>query len=209
MDGLELPDPVARLVKSAAQHLDGRGELSRAFRLELHQAIEAASAPLHRKAGYYRRAKWALAAAVKTLPVWRAVARGNDAAERLLSKAVEGLAGRLPLERLRADVESVEHELVEAGNSDDALQLPSAAAFACCGAASVVVYDFEMESLQKDPKELEPSEWEPCLFSSIAFAGGAVWNPEGNDARRREFWLWHVQESLPRIWSPLVKPSAG
>ena len=70
------------------------------------------------------------------------------------------------------------------------------AGFACWSAARSVLNGrpfFDVDSEQ----ELDPLEWDAPFMASLAYSGGAAWEPGvGSTQRRREFWLWFLNDGL-------------
>lgn len=200
----QLPEEVAAAVDGLLRSMDPQGEPVWTSRRALHRAIELHSAPLHPRAAYFRRAKWGIGCAFSVLPIWAGT--GQDAARcsALLRQACAALRGQQPLDELERSNEALFVELLDAGHQDPALQVPSMAAFAAYAAVRWVVYGFEPATLDLPPEQLDPVEWEPALYASIARAGGTAWHGTGDAERRRRCWTWCTRELLARVWDPRV-----
>lgn len=71
---------------------------------------------------------------------------------------------------------------------------------ACWAAATDAVGDVGDEPEGDGELEIDPAEWSPCFYASIAEAGGATWEEGvGDSAKRREFWRWYLLEALPSV----------
>lgn len=204
-----LPEDLAAAVDALLRSVDPQGEPAWTLRRQLHRAIDADSAPLHPRAAYFRRAKWGIGCAFSVLPVWAGGGRDTAPCSALLRQACAALRGQQPLDELDRSNEAWFAELLDAGHHDPAQQVPSMAAFAAYAAVRWVVYGFEPATLDLPPEQLDPVEWEPALFASIAHAGGVAWHGTGDAERRRRYWAWCTQDLLARVWDPAVSAESA
>lgn len=201
-----LPEPVQQVVDRLDAAFDAASEPSVAYRRELHAVIEAASAALHPRAAYYRRVKWGIACAYRTLPLWERVAGPDDPCRAMLGRAISALRGTGTLEEFAEANERLFVQLLDRSNQEPALQILVSAGFSAYAAIKWVVYDLDPLTLELPTGELDPAEWEPAIYSAIAHAGGTAALGEGDARLRREFWQWYVHEALVAVWDPLTQP---
>jgi hypothetical protein len=199
-----MPEEMQAAVEQLLSTLDTQGQPTLPSRTALHLAIERCSAPLHPRAAYFRRAKWGLGCAAAVLPDWERRHPSGAACRQLLLHAQAALRGAEPLSVLNDAHEALFADLLDAGNADPALQVASLAGLASYAAARWVVFDFDIQTLALPAPELDPAEWEPALFASMACAGGLPWAGAGDAAGRRRFWTWCTRELLAQVWNPQV-----
>ena len=47
--------------------------------------------------------------------------------------------------------------------------------------------------------DIDPSNWQPSFYASIAITGGAVWEDVGDSARRADYWRWYLTTAIPQV----------
>ncbi|WP_299979430.1 Imm5 family immunity protein [uncultured Pseudoteredinibacter sp.] len=203
----DIPDELLRMIEEGSSILECSSELSLGFRIQLHRGIEALSKDLHPDAGYYRRAKIALACAYKTLPIWEGCYDVDGTARNILSLSIQCLAGEEPLEELKIQAERFETIVNNIMCSSEDNIVASYAGFSCLSAFETVVYDYDFSMEAKTEKDCTPECWDACFNSSLAISGGATWESVVlNESARKEFLLWYLKVALIETWPPLVAP---
>jgi hypothetical protein len=205
---MSLPQSIAGLVSQAASHIDSQGELSIGYRARLHLAVEAESQVEHPRAGYYRRCKWELSAAACALPLWKQAGQSDDDLKDLLRLSCSALQSRVPLEKLLAARDTQWEQLLELGYQRPELQVISSAALATVAAATTVLHDIDLSNYADIQTGSNPENWEAAFYASVAIAGGATWNSEGESSLRRSFWLRQVGVTLSEVWPASVTPES-
>jgi hypothetical protein len=151
--------------------------------------------------GHKRRAKLAIICARRVLPIWDRVFSEDREPERVLSVAQQYLDQQI---EFRAAWNIQNSFWVKVEN----LMIPNLAepniieiGFATAKALSASLYDEVFDPNNIEPNitdhDLDPHDWDSAFFASCASAGGAVWQTESNDARRREFWDWYLRDAVP------------
>ena len=76
------------------------------------------------------------------------------------------------------------------------------AGFASWAAARNVVYGSPTISDHSSSEmDIDPEQWDASFYASLAWAGGAVWEEVGDAGKRREFWIWFLNEALTQAFS--------
>jgi hypothetical protein len=47
-----------------------------------------------------------------------------------------------------------------------------------------------------DDDVMDPYDLDPAFFGSVAYAGGTIWDPESDDQKRRDYWLWWLNTAM-------------
>jgi hypothetical protein len=165
------------------------GEPPYGQRTKLRRALEA-----------HGRTSWALAeleAARKVLPIWSAAfpAAGPSDLLGLAEQALSDADARWGLERA-----ALQYREVLAGALDDAgdtgAYRPVYAGLAAWAASRAALGANEIQDGQSE-LDFDPDDWDACFYGSLAWSGGAVWEPEVDDpTARRAFWEWFVAEAV-------------
>jgi hypothetical protein len=202
-----LPQQIAALLQKGVQEIDSQGELPSRFRSELYLQIEAASAPEHENAGYYRRARVELGCAYKVLPMLQPEPQTHEAARSRLAMSELAFRRAVDLETLDAEASELGRMLDDA-QFDDAISLPMMyAGYASVAALKAVAYDVDASIAAITEKSRNHETWNACFHASLAVAGGATWEGANVDnEKRRDFWIWYLQVLVPELWSPFAKP---
>lgn len=201
MSHIILPPSITKMVDSLDMALDEHGQISLQFNYYINHEIEQLSLEENPNAGYFRRAKWALAAAYHVLPLWLHAAPQHMEPKNVLDTAMDCLYQQAEPYGLCQGTELLFENLVHLTQENEELQIIGAAAFSCYAAARVVAHDLDINLLNTPVEEKDPEDWEACFYASIAYSGGATWNEESDNFKRKEFWQWYFKNALPNIWS--------
>jgi hypothetical protein len=75
--------------------------------------------------------------------------------------------------------------------------------FAVIRAATISLHD-ETFIVFNDEQDLDenydPYDWDAAYHTSIACANGGPWDASSNVEKRREFWLWYINEAVPKAF---------
>jgi hypothetical protein len=202
---LGIPNELSEFLSSSESFIDKNGELPAIRRKEMHLLVEKLSTQEHDDAGYYRRAKLAIACAYLSLNYLKAHKTAFDLAENILEKSILTLQSQFDIKEL----ESLNGYLYTASTNLTDQDEPDFkavyAGFACFSAANVVLYDTNFDILGSNEKESDPSDWEASYYASLAHCGGAIWEGVGDIDKRKEFWIWYLQVAMPFAWD-MKKP---
>jgi Immunity protein Imm5 len=134
--------------------------------------------------------------AERAYPAWQALFPDDDEPMALLRRAHQNPGDpALPseLNRLNTKLDDV------LGTGPEAFTAVYAG-FACMtGARHVVDGDVRDQASERGEIEVSPLEWAPCFLASLVAAGGAVWEPDTDTDRRREYWRWYLMEAVPSV----------
>ncbi|VBB06148.1 immunity protein imm5 [Lucifera butyrica] len=76
--------------------------------------------------------------------------------------------------------------------------------FATIGAVCTSYLDKSLVSDHIDSRvlddELDPFSWDASYYAAIAYAGGASTEENSSIDKRREFWLWYLNEAVPKAY---------
>jgi len=71
------------------------------------------------------------------------------------------------------------------------------AGFSCWAAIGSLTIGISRAISNLTEKEIDPTEWMAAYHSSIAYAGKAIWEENPDNQKRKEFWLWYLNECIP------------
>jgi hypothetical protein len=164
-----------------AESLPENGEPAYADRLELRRALDAESL-LRLEESCARR----------VAGMWETMFPGDTRPVEVMDAA---LAARSGLER---EIGELRTRLDNAFERGDEAFPAIYAGNACWAVARDAVGDVTAIPEGDGELEVDPTEWSPCFYASIAEAGGAVWEDGvGDNTRRRDFWRWYLLEAIP------------
>lgn len=169
------------VLEGLADSLPENGEPSYVDRVALRRELDAESL-LRLEESCARR----------VVPVWEAMFAGDALPVEVMAEALRtrsGMDGELG--RLRVHLDNAFERGEEA--------FPAIyAGNACWAVARDAVGDVTEVPEGDGELEVDPTEWSPCFYASIAEAGGAIWEEGvGDDDRRRAFWRWYLLEAIP------------
>lgn len=173
--------------------------------------------PIHRHAIYNhlgppasslaqrRRARLALLAAQRVLPVWQDARSGDAQARQLLLLAEGVLTDAIGQQIASTSAEQVWHWLMDVNDSQ--AWNHQAPAFSALAATVRAVFD----ALGDDPwegmvlmahetdAEIDPWSADTAEWAAEAVAG-PIWEVTSDSAKRLEFWTWWLTEAVPMAW---------
>lgn len=183
------------------RRIDGAGELPLAARRMLWQEIDDRLSDRARLATF--EVSLGVACARRAWPVWEAKFR-EDSYPLDVAHNAEVIFGSRQgsIEELRRGIGKVKTYL------DSKLVLGEDYFPAVCAGFSAWAVARDVVSLRcgssvdawsgNSELEITPEDWSPCFFASLAIAGGAVWDGQGDPDVRREFWAWFLAEAVPQ-----------
>jgi Immunity protein Imm5 len=179
-----------------ANAIDEGGELPYAARRQLLGQL-AQYLP-DRNASVAFKGRLGLSCARRSWPVWQAAypeeTRPMAAAESVVTQAIAGQSDTARGQELLGEVKADLDERLLLG---EAFFTAVYAGFSCWAAARDVLAPEAAPPPAESELQLSPEEWDPCFFSSLALAGGATWDGQGDPRIRRAFWRWYLEEAVP------------
>lgn len=143
MSKSQVPAEVQRYIDVIDSGLTERGDLTVDFRRGLHMEIERVSQEEHERAGYYRRVKWAIGTAYRTLPIWNASFPGQLGPEQILELACRCIKRQTDMNDLEKENNRLFTTILNLSSDSPTLQIASASGLSCYAAASTVLYDLD------------------------------------------------------------------
>ncbi|WP_236796194.1 Imm5 family immunity protein [Amycolatopsis sp. GM8] len=164
-----------------AESLPENGEPSYADRIAVRRELDAESL-LRLEESCARR----------VFPVWEAMFTGDEQPVRVMEAALAARSG------LARELGELRVHLDSAFDRGDEAFAAIYAGNACWAVARDAVGDVTEVPEGDGELEVDPAEWSPCFYASIAEAGGAVWEEGvGDNEKRRAFWRWYLLEAVP------------
>lgn len=154
----------------------------------------------HPRAFHFRFAKLSLICAERSKHFLNGYGEQTLNAEDLIEKARRCLYGEYDISDLKRDCDKLRPILNELVSSGEKFHVIAYAAFSCLAAAESIVYGFENQLINSSELEIDVEDWDASFFSNIAFSGAATWEGKGNETKRREFWVWFLNDAIPRSW---------
>lgn len=156
-------------------------------------------------AGLRRRTRLAILTAQKVISIWRLSFPENNQPEFMLATTEEYMKGQ-------ADYKTAWKRQNQFWGELDNLKAYAVkySPSVNVGYAAAVVVSTALNDEQFDPQQLESDvsdrdldvyDWDASYLACAAYAGGASWQPESDDNRRREFWEWYINEAVPSAWN--------
>lgn len=185
-----------KLVK-ARNSIDNFGELPYTERVSLLISLGGKKGESNEE-GYLVRSNVALTCAKKTLYFWDKASPDSgfltalEFAEKcLINPDMYAELGNV-MNNMIPQVENIMY-----ANEKD--HRPAYAGFSCVSALSTVLYDDQFDLEAKSELDIEPDQWDSAFYSSLAIAGGAVWENDIvlDNKARREFWEWYLDIAIP------------
>jgi hypothetical protein len=202
---LGIPNELSEFLSSSESFIDENGELTTTRRKEIHLLVEKLSKQEHDDAGYYRRAKLAIACAYFCLDFLKGHKTEFDLAKNMLEKSILALQSQFDIKELESSNGHLYTAFTNLTDQDEPDFKAVYAGFACFSAANVVLYDNDFDVLGLNEKESDPSDWEASYYASLAHCGGAIWESVGDIDKRKEFWIWYLRVAIPFAWD-MEKP---
>ncbi len=151
--------------------------------------------------GLMRRANLARLCAEHVLPIWREGFPEDDRPQWMLDAVRQYLTGRLSFD-VAYDAKSNFWGKLEGLMCEGKRFNSIYAGFAAVNAITTALKDEYFGLPQNEETELDddldPYGWDASFLSSLAFAGGAAWEPQSSVGKRREFWQWYLKEAVPK-----------
>jgi hypothetical protein len=200
---MSLPAQIKKSVDKALEAVrsDPRHDLPLGYR----QAIWAAmgerntSGKVTDSQGHARRAKLAVLAARKTLPLLKRARMGIKTPQRLLDEAEKVIEGKSEGDKLKTDAAMYRVEL-DNRLGDAALQSPLYAGYSAVKAAFTAFEDEDFDADHIDYEETDasrdPFHLDSSYLSALAYANGASDEEDSDADKRLEFWEWWLTEAV-------------
>jgi hypothetical protein len=186
------------MIKKNGQNvIDNSGELPYTKRIALLTSLGDKKGDAN-DYGYLIRSDIAFSCAKKTLYVWDKATEGSG-----FLMALEFAEKCLVNPSMHGELENVMNNMIPQVENilyeNDKDHLPAYAGFSCVSALSTALYDEQFDFDAKSELEIEPGQWDSAFHSSLAIAGGAVWERDVvlNNIARREFWEWYLDVAIP------------
>jgi hypothetical protein len=141
----------------------------------------------------------------KVLPLWERRFPEDRRPRQLLDLSKAYLRGEVSADDLgkqSSELETSITDMTDAEGGSD--QYAGLTAVKVSYVAESDEFFSELES-DDDDEDLDVWSWSPGYTASIAYSGGAPFQPESNVSRRREFWRWWLDEAVPNACK-LCKP---
>ena len=178
----------------AALERDPHGDLLRGYR----ETVWASLGGLD-DSGRIRRARLAIASARRVLPALEGARPDDTTAHKILELAEAVLTGASNPEeaRVQYDIAFVHMDNIS-NESDD--KIPVSVGYAAVQALIAAIDDevfdpFDID-LELTDDDTDPNDRDSGYLAAVVAAGGPAWDPASDDAARRLFWKWWLDEAL-------------
>lgn len=78
------------------------------------------------------------------------------------------------------------------------------AGFAALSALHAKIYGISSISIADSEYDIDATEWSSAYNSSIAYCGKATWEANPDNAKRRQFWDWYINDCLVKIYKEIT-----
>lgn len=207
---LPLPPELTQAIKNAQDAMEHHPQhnLNPGYR----QAIWAALGPSIKTsqksgntAGLKRRAFLAILTTRHVLPLWEEARPKDHTPQDLLAEAEQVLNGTMNKETAWKDRKRFWVYFVDMGNDDEKNQIISGVGFAAVHALTVALQDEKFDpaniNYRLTDAHIDPDERDSSFFAVSTYAGGPVSEPASDAEKRRDFWMWWLNQAVPAAWN--------
>lgn len=206
---IELPQELRELLAHARSQMlsHKRNDLIRPLRIQIERSlgpyVAAPNKPAYalRGVGLTRRTNLCIFMVERVSKIWDKHYPDVPAVQDMIQLARQRLEGSISVD----DALDGQSRLVGVlqNNADEPLEKQPAlsAGEAAVQAVYVAVYDEDMKDAQKLDDDLDAADWD-CAFWAACAWSGAIPSQEGwSQQAYKEFWLWYLDEAVPRAWA--------
>lgn len=157
--------------------------------------------------GHMRRASLAILTAHQVLQIWEAVWPEDNLPSSLLEIAREVIKGKVSVESAKTFRRTAWAKLEQLASNPEYQEAKyqrstSAGLSAECALKTVLEdevfeathIDYSLTDLDQDAYEHDASFWAATAYS------GPIWEVDSDSSRRREFWVWWLNEAVSQAW---------
>lgn len=151
--------------------------------------------------GLKRRTRLAILCVKKVISIWEKVADDDDRPLEMIDLAERYIEGSINYSYIYKRWNDFVTDLIYLA-SDEAFLYAAEVVFASTKAVGIVLKDEELIRYEKDTQldeNLDSFTWDASYFSAIAYSGSGPWD-NTNIEKRREFWLWYINEAVPQAY---------
>jgi Immunity protein Imm5 len=182
---------------------DPSHDLRLGFRRRFWSSFDESGPRSFPEAGHHRRVRLSAVSILKVLPLWDSLLPSDRAPQEALELAENLLKGSIDCEfsnkayhRLWTHSESVTEEFQQDQKGTSVVIIAFGALRVIAGAQSDGIYQCESTNDRLTDADIDPPNSEASFFAAAAYSGGAVWEPESDKQKRREFWTWWLTSAV-------------
>jgi hypothetical protein len=158
----------------------------------------------HVSDGYKRRVTLAIATMRKVLPRWEASFPDDRSPHQALQMAENLFASKCSRDDAYSMWASLDYHYDDCMCKQIEPWYVFGVGYGCVQALKTVIMDEHFYDnnfdLNLNDGDVDSDELDSSYHAALAWAEGNVWSPESDRAKRREFWLWWLDEAVPNAW---------
>lgn len=155
--------------------------------------------------GFIRRVNLAVLSTRHVMHIWESVWSEDKSPHTLLDKTQMVLSGSL----LENDAWKIRNQYwdnyVEINIQEKEHQSTLCVGFSAVQALTAALQDEIFDPAHVDKQltdtDIDADQMDSSFFSSVAYSGGAIWEPGSSTEKRKEFWNWWLREAVIAAWS--------
>lgn len=155
--------------------------------------------------GLLVRTKLAILCVNKVMPIWNSVLADDTTPVTILENIRDYIAGKQTWDYLWEIPNSyctVLDNYIINNNYDNAIYV----GYASVNALYVVLNDedFDEDNEELLDSDLDPYTWDTAFYSALAYSESELYDKETKIQKRREFWLWYLNEAIAKALQNLL-----
>jgi hypothetical protein len=192
----ELTNAIGR-AREALQH-DEQSDLNLGYRHLIWSALGPRDAE-----GRHRRARLAMLAARRVLPIWERFWPHDRSPHEALALAEKVLRGEPDAQAVRQQ-RDLAFAKMDSLSDHSANKIPVSAGYSAVQALSAALWDESFDphkiDLNLTDDDVQPEEHDASYFAALASSNGPPWDPNSSAGKRRQFWEWWLPDAVPGAW---------
>ncbi|WP_179296961.1 Imm5 family immunity protein [Burkholderia ubonensis] len=197
---MNIPQELSDVLSSSQALITSDGELPAAARKDILQLIEVLSSAEHANAGHMRRARLAMICAREVVDRLSPYADVLAAARTIFASGIDALAGKCDLTLLERNNGEYHTKVINLFEYGEVAFVPVYAGMTVFSAINTILYDTNFDVVGENEKTVPPDDWDVGYYGALAVSGSAIWEAKGGAESRRSYWLWYLENALPRAW---------
>ena len=193
---MTVPLQVRKIADKCRREITQDGDIPYSCRRELLLSFDKPESSSHPEEPRYRRTILALSCAEMTLDYWITVHPQDQRPQILLDYLRSAIDGNYDAELLEREMFSLQTVIDDVTEENLSHFRAMYAGWSCLAAVAALLYDSPPIEESRGEIKIDPDEWDASFYSCAAYCGGATWETVGDPQRRKEFWLWYLNEAL-------------
>ncbi|AEV68243.1 Imm5 family immunity protein [Acetivibrio clariflavus] len=202
-----IPQSLINIIEIAKKEIlfNEKGELILPMRIKIWKALGPYKIDSNNRAiltvGLKRRVKLASMCVEKNIDIWNSVLADDQRPLIMLEIVEDYIRGNVDYDFVQKQIGRFTTDL-ENLSCDERYNNASLVGFAALRTVSLALRDEKLMISGKDnllDDDYDAYSWDASFYSALAYSGSGSWD-NANIAERREFWLWYIEEAVPKAF---------